>query len=644
MKVVSLETAVGLIHDADTVAIGGSGGGHAVPEALIVALEQRFLAEKAPRGISIFHPVGLGDEESLGVGRLGHRGLLKRVVTGTLVDSPPLEVLAHEDAIEAYTLPQGALSQLMREMAAGRPGLITHTGLHTFADPRHGGGKQSPSAREDLVEVIQLAGKEWLFFKPFNIDVCFLRGTTADEDGNVTMEQEAVFGEMLSMAQATRRCGGLIIVQVKRLAARRTLPAKQVKIPGILVDLVVVDPEQRQSYLTAYSPAFAGELRVPLSELEALPLDPRKVIARRAALELYAGAICNLGSGISTGIARIAAEEGVLDDIVLTNEQGLIGGAPAMGVEAGAATNYMAMIDQPYQFDFYDGGGLDLAFLSFAEFDAEGNVNVSRFGKRIIGFGGFVNISQNAKKVIFVGTFGAGRLRIHLNDGKLSIVEEARSRKFVEAVEHVTFSGAYAVARNQPVLYVTERCVFTLKPDGLELIEVAPGIDIERDILALMDFKPAIPRQPSLMDSRIFREGPMDLRSDLVAIPMQQRFSYDRQQDLFFVNLERFVVRSSADIKAIENGVEAELAPLGKRVYAIINYDNFSIPPDLLDDYSAMVRSLTDRYYLGVSRYTTSGFLRIKLGEALEGRGVAPHIFESAIEARWDWHRESGQR
>jgi propionate CoA-transferase len=523
MKVVSAEIAASLLKSGDTLLIGGSGGGHAVPEALLVAVEQRFLAEGLPKAISIVHPVGLGDEKSVGVGRFAHRGLLKRVVTGTLVDSPPLEVLAAEDAIEAYTLPQGALSQLMREMAAGRPGLITHTGLHTFADPRIGGGKQSPSAREDLVEIVQLAGREWMFYRPFHIDVCFLRGTTADEDGNVTMEQEAVFGEMLSMAQATRRAGGLVVVQVKRLAQRGTLPAKQVKIPGIMVDLVVVDAKQWQSYLTEYSPAFAGEFRVPLSELEPVPFDPRKIIARRAAQELFPGAICNLGSGISTGIARVAAEERILDAVVLTNEQGLIGGAPAMGVEAGAGTNYMAMIDQPYQFDFYDGGGLDIAFLSFAELDREGNVNVSRFGNRIIGFGGFINISQNAKKVVFSGTFTAGGLKMAFADGTASIVTEGRHSKLVEKVQQLSYSARYGRERGQEVLYVTERAVFRPAATGLELIEIAPGLDLERDVLSHMGFRPAVAADLKTMDRRLFRPEPVGLERDLAARPRRVR-------------------------------------------------------------------------------------------------------------------------
>lgn len=523
MLIVSAIDAVQFIADGDTVIIGGSGGGHAVPEALIVALERRYLADTQPKGITIVHPVGLGDEATQGVSRLAHEGLLKRIVTGSLVDSPLVEDLARRNLIEAYTLPQGALSQLMREMAAGRPGLITHSGLNTFADPRLGGGKQSARAREDLIEIITISEREWMFYKPFQVDVCFLRGTTADEDGNVTMEQEAVFGEMLSMAQATRRAGGIVIVQVKRVAERNTLPPKQVKIPGILVDLVVVDPDQVQSYLTPYSPAFAGELRMPVSQMAPLPFGPRKVIVRRAALELFQKAVCNLGSGMSTGLAMVAAEENILDRVVLTNEQGLIGGAPATGVEAGAATNYVAMIDQPYQFDFYDGGGLDLAFLSFAEVDRDGNVNVSRFGDRIIGFGGFINISQNAKSVIFSGTFTAGGLGIDWPNGATRIVREGRVPKFVDRVQQVSYNASYGRERGQSVLYVTERAVFRRTADGLELAEIAPGIDLERDLFANMGFRPKLSADLRTMDARLFKDEPMGLGGDLDERPPRRR-------------------------------------------------------------------------------------------------------------------------
>jgi propionate CoA-transferase len=329
VKRVTADEAVKLIRSGDTLLVGGSGGGHAVPEALMAALERRFLAENEPRKITTVHPVGLGDSDQQGANHFAHEGLLKRVVCGTFVNSPKISDLALANKIEGYTLPQGAMSQLMREMAAGRPGLITKTGLHTFVDPRHQGGRQSECAPEGVVELIEFRGEEYLFYKPIHVDVCFLRGTTADEDGNITMEQEAVFLEMLSEAQATKRCGGLVIVQVKRMAKRGTLNPKMVKIPGILVDLVVVAPDQWQTFVTEYSPSYAGELRMPLSDIPVLPLDARKIIARRAAMELFPGAICNLGSGISTGIANVAAEEDVLDEVCLTNEQGLIGGAPA---------------------------------------------------------------------------------------------------------------------------------------------------------------------------------------------------------------------------------------------------------------------------------------------------------------------------
>ncbi|TCT04302.1 acyl CoA:acetate/3-ketoacid CoA transferase [Aquabacter spiritensis] len=516
MRVVSAEDAARMVQSGDTLLIGGSGGGHAVPDALIAAIAARFQAEGAPRNLTTVHPVGLGDRKTRGIGHLAHDGLLKRVVCGTLVDSPPVERMALEDRVEAYTLPQGALSQLTREMASGRPGLVTHVGLNTFVDPRLGGGRQSPSATEDLVELVQLAGREWLFFKPFVPDVALLRGTTADEDGNVTMEQEAIFGEMISMAQATRRAGGTVIVQVKRLARRGTLNPKQVKIPGILVDLVVVEPAQTQTYVSDYNPAYAGELKIPLSAIDPLPFDPRKVIARRAALELYSGAVCNLGSGISTGIATVAAEEGCLDAITLTNEQGLIGGAPASGNEVGASRNYHAMIDQPYQFDFYDGGGLDLAFLSFAEVDADGSVNVSRFSDRIIGPGGFINISQNAKKVIFSGTFTSGGLDIVWPEGRTAIRREGRDRKFVAALQQLTYSGRYANSIGQEALYVTERAVFRRNPAGrLELSEVAPGIDLARDVLEQMAFRPAIAQDLRTMDAGLFRPGPIGLEQRL---------------------------------------------------------------------------------------------------------------------------------
>jgi propionate CoA-transferase len=523
MEKITADEAAQLIEDGDAILISGSGGGHAVPEALLAAVERRFLAEGRPRGLTSVSVVGVGDRAALGATHLAHEGLLRRAITSALVDSPGLVRLAAENKIDAYTLPQGVLSQLMRDMAAGRPGLITKTGLNTFVDPRHQGARQSPRTPADFVEVIELEGEEWLLFKPVPVSVAFLRGTTADEDGNVTMEEEAVLGEMLAMAQATRRAGGIVVVQVKRMARSGTLHGKDVRIPGILVDFVVVDREQSQTYATYYDPSYSGELRIPNDDIRALPFGPRKVIVRRGAMELFPGAICNLGAGVSTGISTVAAEEGLLDAAILTNEQGIIGGAPISGRDSGGGQNFAAMIEQPAQFDFYDGGGLDLAFLSFAEVDAEGNVNVSRFGDRIIGVGGFINISQNAKVVVFGGTLTAGDLDIAWENGKTIVRREGRHKKFVPKLEQVCYNARMGRDRGQTALFVTERAVFRVGANGLELVEIAPGLDVERDVIANMGFVPAVARDLKTMDARIFLPDRMELSKDIHAKPRHYR-------------------------------------------------------------------------------------------------------------------------
>ncbi len=650
-KIVTAAEAVRLIREGDTVATGGFVGiGFA--EEIALALEEFYLAgegeapyvQDKPHNLTLVYAAGQGDGKHRGLNHFAHPGMVKRVIGGHWGLAPKLQALAMSNQIEAYNLPQGVITHLFRDIAAHRPGHISRIGMGTFVDPRNGGGKLNARSTEDLVELVTLGGQQCLFYKTFPINVGIIRATTGDPDGNLTMEKEALTLEALAIAMAAHNSGGVVIAQVERVAESGSLNPRQVKIPGILVDCVVVaKPENHwQTFGTQYNPAFSSEIRVRAGSLPAMPMSERKIIARRAAFELKANSVVNLGIGMPDGIAAVANEERVIDLITLTAEPGVIGGIPASGIDFGAAINTQAVIDQPYQFDFYDGGGLDAAFLGLAQVDRTGNLNVSKFGPKLAGAGGFINISQTAKKVVFVGTFGAGRLRIALADDKLNILEEAKAPKFVEAVEHVTFSGAYAAARGQSVLYVTERCVFRLGAGGIELTEVAPGINIERDILALMDFKPLIPRDPVAMDPRIFREGPMDLRTDMLAIPLDQRFTLDEQQNLFFVNLERYALRGRADIEAIAGTVEARLGGLGHRVYAIVNYDNFSIVPELLDEYSAMVRSLADRFYSGVSRYTTSGFLRIKLGEALEKRGVAAHIFESAAEAQSDWRNVAG--
>ncbi|MCH2222451.1 MAG: acyl CoA:acetate/3-ketoacid CoA transferase, partial [Dechloromonas sp.] len=408
-------------------------------------------------------------------------------------------------------------------------------------------------------------------------------------------------------------------------------------IPGILVDCVVVaeKPEYHmQTFIEQYSPAFAGEIKVPMSAIAPMEMSERKIIARRAAMELKANAVVNLGIGMPEGVANVAAEEHIIDLLTLTAEPGVIGGVPAGGLNFGAATNTQAIIDQPSQFDFYQGGGLDIAFLGLAQADKQGNLNVSKFGPRLAGSGGFIDISQNAKKVVFVGTFTAGNLEVAIEAGKLHIREDGKSVKFVDEVEHRTFSGPEAARRGKEVVYVTERCVFRLTAQGLQLTEIAPGVDLQKDILDKMAFRPIIDGEPALMDARIFADGPMGIRPELLDVPLPERLSYDAEQNLFFLDFSGLNVRSADDIRRIEAAVDAALDPVGHKVNAIVNYDRFNILPELVDAYIDMVKGVVERHYHDVTRYTASTFLRMKLGEALAKRQIAPKISGTEAEAK----------
>ncbi|MGF1551517.1 MAG: acyl CoA:acetate/3-ketoacid CoA transferase [Paracoccaceae bacterium] len=633
-KVVTADEAARLISDGDVLTTSGFVG-IGVPDALLAAIARRFEAEGHPRGLGLVFAGGQGDGGERGLNRLGAEGLLARVVGGHWGLIPTVGKLCLDGKIEGWNLPQGCISQLYRDIAAGKPGMLSKIGLETFVDPRQGSGAINERSTEKQVELMEIGGEEVLFYRRQPITVALLRGTTADEAGNVTMEDEALILDNLAQAQAARNNGGIVIVQVARLAAARTLDPRGVIVPGALVDAVVVaEPEMHlQTYATAYDHAFTGRYRAPASAASPPALDKRKAICRRAAFELPVGGVVNLGIGMPEGVAAVADEEGLLDHVTLTAEPGVVGGRPASGLDFGAAVNTDAIITQNAQFDFYDGGGLDMACLGMAEADEAGHVNVSRFGPKLAGAGGFINISQTAKSLVFAGTFTAGGLEAVPEDGRLRIETEGRHAKFKEAVEQITFSGNRAARLGQPVLYVTERAVFELTPDGLALIEIAPGIDLEQDVLARMAFRPLV-GEVAEMDARIFRDEPMGLKRDLLHLDLADRIQLDEARGRIFVNFEKMRIRSRADVDRVAEALEGKLKGLDAKIDAVVNYDGTRISEEVADDWAAMVEDIAGRYYARTSRYAGSAFLRMKLGHALSKRRMSAHVFETGEEAR----------
>ncbi len=627
-KIVSAANAVALIKDGDTVCTSGFVG-TGTPEELIIALEKRFLETGSPRNLTLVFAAAPGDGVDKGANRLAHKGLLKRVIGGHWALVPKIAAMAVANEIEAYNLPMGTITQLFRDTAANRAGLLTKVGIGTFVDPRESGGKLNSVTTEDLVRIMEVDGEEWLFYKAFPIHAAFLRGTTADPAGNITMEREALYLDNLAIAMAAKNSGGFVAAQVERIAARNSLDSRKVHVPRVMVDCIVQsEPKNHyQTYATQYNPAYSGEITTELNNITPLRLDDRKIIARRAAFELPMGGIVNLGIGMPEGVSSVAQEENILEYITLTAEPGVIGGMPQAGLNFGAAINTDAIIQQNQQFDFYDGGGLDMATLGMAQVDQCGNVNVSLFGTRIAGAGGFINISQNASKLVFAGTFTAGGLRVVVSEGMLHIKQEGKIKKFISAVQQITFNGKYAIKNSQPVYYVTERCVFRLREKGLELTEIAPGIDIEKDILAHMDFVPII-NKPIIMDSRIFIDNPMALDNILLQSELEERISYDPSRNLLFLNLEGHSIQTRKDVETIQYTLEEKIQSYGHKVGLVANYNGCEMHPLIKETYSTFIDYMDSNYFSSNVQYTTSAFMRLKLGDSLDERKVKPHVFE----------------
>ncbi|MAS38313.1 MAG: acyl CoA:acetate/3-ketoacid CoA transferase [Anaerolineaceae bacterium] len=519
-KLVTLEQAAALIADEAIVTVSSSSG-LGCPDAMLKAIGQRFEASGTPRNLTTLHPIAAGDMYGItGIDYLAQPGLLRRIVAGSYpsgpssMPSPKIWQMINNNAIEAYNFPSGILFHMHREAAAGRPGVLTKVGWDTVVDPRHRGGRMNDATTEDLVEVVDFDGQEWLYFRAIAPDVALIRATTADEFGNLSYEHEGAYLGALDQALAARNNGGIVIAQVKRMTAGGTLNPQAVRVPGTLVDYVVLDPDQMQTTQTLYEPAISGEVRRPLDGFEPVEWSVQKIIARRAALELRSGESVNLGFGISALVPYILLEEGLHGAVTWVIEQGAVGGLPLLDFQFGCATNAQAIVASPDQFTYFQGGGFDRSLLSFMQVDQHGSVNVSRLGAKphvTAGIGGFIDITANARSIVFSGFFTAGGLELDVVDGQLRIVTEGRFPKFVPQAEEITYSGRRGVELGQNVTYVTERCVIKLLPQGLTVTEIAPDVDLNRDVLGQAGIDLRVSDDLQLMDARLFRPQLLDL-------------------------------------------------------------------------------------------------------------------------------------
>lgn len=514
VKFMTAKEAAELIFDGAVIATGGFVGA-SVPEEVESALEERFVETQEPHSLTLYYAAGQGDSKDRGLNKLAYEGLIKRVVGGHWGLVPKLQKLALDNKIEAYNFPQGVISHMFRDAASKKPITYSRVGLKTFVDPDLEGGKLNEITTEDLISKMEIAGETFLVYPTPKLDFVLLKGTYADELGNVTLEEECCELDAVSMALACKNNGGRVIVQVKDVVQAGSLDPKLVKLSNAMVDVIVkttdIEKYHRQTYGTIFNPSYSGQKRAVLSGMKPQVLDNRKVIGRLGALMMEPDAIVNLGIGIPEAVATVLNEEGQGDKMTLTVESGLHGGVPAGGGDFGAVTNPYIIFGQDRQFDFYDGGGLDITFLGLAQCDGKGNINVSKFGPKIAGSGGFINISQNTKKVVFCGTFTAGGLVEEIKDGKLRIVTEGKVKKFTKAVEQITFSADYANETGQEVTYLTERAIFKLTDKGLLLTHIAPGVDLQKDILDQMEFEPIVSDDLALIDEKIFREEKMGL-------------------------------------------------------------------------------------------------------------------------------------